>query len=418
MKVNEPTDYEKVFEVDGGKWGKKIQRMLDGSYRFVTLWGPKDESSIEKKKEMKMSEQDVNANAAGPAIDFPQLDDMVLEAQQADVVEDTKKTAVKMAFIGGGQGGCKIADTFYKNGYRRVLLVNTTAQDMAGLECKNQLIIGQVAGAGKNPEAGKKAAQEHREDILRAMKKALGNDVEHIIVCVGSGGGTGTGSCEVLVSVAKDFLKSINKDPKVGVLVTQPKKAEGAAVIDNSTKLLGSLFGMVDEKQISPLMVFDNQKILQMFPKASIAEFFNIANKNMVGLFDVFNQLCAQASPYSSLDVADYKTILNSGTVVFGMTPLGAVENDTAIAEAIEKNVKRGLFSEALKVEGATHAGGILVASKAALAKIPQSAFDAAFETLGRVLGGKGLILHSGIYEGGDNLGDKVLLYTIVGGLK
>lgn len=407
-------DSEKMFEVDHGRWGKKIQRLKDGTRRVLTMWGPRDEALVIEQKEMQMSETE-NANAG---MDFPVLDDMVLEAQQADVVEDTKKTAVKMGFVGGGQGGCKVADTFYGNGYRRVLLVNTTAQDMAGLEAPNKLVIGQVAGAGKNPEAGKKAAQEHREDILRAMKKALGNDVEHIIVCVGAGGGTGTGSCEVLVSVAKDFLKSLNKEPKVGVLVTLPKKAEGAAVIDNSTKLLGSLFGMVDDKSISPLMVFDNQKILQMFPKASIADFFKIANKNMVGLFNVFNELCAQASPYSSLDVADYKTILNSGTVVYGMTPLSNVESDTAIAEAIEKNVKRGLFSDTLKVEGATHAGAILVASKAKLQQIPQSAFDMAFETLGRVLGSKGLVLHSGIYEGNDSLGDKVLLYTIVGGLK
>jgi hypothetical protein len=58
------------------------------------------------------------------------------------------------------------------------------------------------------------------------------------------------------------------------------------------------------------------------------------------------------------------------------------------------------------------------VASKEMLAKIPQSSFDAAFETLGRVLGSKDLVLHSGIYEGPDSLGSAVWLYTIVGGIK
>lgn len=411
MDLQDLTGYEKVFDVDED-WRKKIVKLKDGSHRTVLIWGPKDKVGpvIEKdKEEVTMSNE----------MEFPQLDELVLQEQKADVVEDTKKTAVKMAFVGAGQGGCKVADTFYAQGYKRVLLVNTTAQDMAGLEAPSKLVIGGgISGAGKKPEAGKKAAQEAREDVLRAMKKAFGNDVEHVVVCAGAGGGTGTGSCEVLVEVAKDFMKSIGKDPKVGVLVTMPKKAEGAAVIQNAEKLMGTLFGLVDEKAISPLMVFDNEKILRMFPKASIADFFKIANKNMVGLFNVFNELCAQASPYSSLDVADYKTLLNSGTIVYGMTPLKDVESDTAIAEAIEKNVKKGLFTDSLKLEGATHAGGILVASKEMLAKIPQSSFDMAFETLGRVLGSKDLVLHSGIYEGPDSLGSTVLLYTLVGGIK
>lgn len=400
--------YEKTFDVDE-EWRKKIIKYKDGSQKVVTIWGP---AGIVNNKNAKLNEKE-------SVMEFPKLDELVLDEQKADTVEDVKKTAVKMGFIGGGQGGCKVADTFYVQGYRRVMLVNTTDQDMAGLTCGNKLIIGGgISGAGKKPEIGKKAAEGSREDILRAMKKAMGADVEHIIVCVGGGGGTGTGACDVLVQVAKDYLKSINKDPKVGVLVTMPKRAEGAAVVTNAEKLVGSLVDKAEAKDISPLMIFDNEKILRMFPKASIAEFFKIANNNMVGLFNVFNELCSQSSPYSSLDIADYKTLLGSGTVVYGMTPLKDVESDTAIAEAIEKNVKKGLFSESLNIAGATHAGAILVASKAMLEKIPQSSFDMAFETLSRCIGGKELVLHSGIYEGPDSLGTSVYLYSLIGGLK
>ena len=347
-------------------------------------------------------------------MDFPQLDELTLESQEARTVEDTKPTSIRMAFIGAGQGGCKIADEFWAQGYRRVLMVNTTELDMAGLECPHRLIIGGgVGGAGKNPEVGKKAAQASREEVLRACKKAFGNNVELVVVCTGAGGGTGSGSTPVLIDMARDYLASIGAPVHVGVIAAFPKKSEGASVTNNAQSLMAHLLDEAAAKRIAPLVVVDNEKIGRMFPKASITEFFKTANKNIAGLFNVFNELTAQASPYSSMDSADYRSILFGGGVVFGMMPITNTDEETAIAAAVEKNVKGGLLSDSISIVGATHAGAILVASKAKLATIPQSNLDMAFETLQRVMGGKNVVLHSGVYDGPDGLGEKAMLYTI-----
>jgi len=352
-------------------------------------------------------------------MEFPELDELNIEAEEGVTVEDGKATAVKMGFIGGGQGGCKIADEFYTSAYRRILLVNTTDQDMAGLNCPNKIIIGSgVAGAGKNPDVGRKAAEECREDILRACKKAFGSNVEWIMVTVGLGGGTGSGSCETLISVAKDYMISIDKEPRVGVIAAFPKKAEGLGVKTNAQKIMASLLDSIDSKTISPLIIMDNEKIGKMFPKATITNFYSIANKNIVGLFNVFNELAAMNSPYMTLDPADYKSLLSSGAIIFGMAPITNFEDDTVIASIIQKNVKSGLLSDSLSSKGASHAGAILVASKAMLETIPQSSFDMAFETLSRSIGTDNLVLHSGIYEGSESLGNKAMLYTIIAGLK
>lgn len=407
--IDRNRDYEKHFVVDEADH-KKIVKSVDGSIRVIDLYSDIKGSGKGPESILK----------GGNGMDFPQLDALNLEAQESTKVDDLKKTAVKVAFIGAGQGGCKIADEFWDQGYRRVLLVNTTDQDMVGLQCPNKKIFGvSNIGTGKNPEIGRKFAEEYREDILRACKKHFGNDTELVIICTGAGGGSGSGSTPVLIDVAKQFLASIGQpEGHVGVVAAFPKKSEGQSVMNNAQALMGKLIDRVDGKLISPLIVVDNDKIGKLFPKASITEFYKIANKNIAGLFNVFNELSSQSSPYSTLDPADLKSVLYSGVIVFGMTPITNMNDETAIAAAIEKNIKGGLLSEEFSLKGATHAGAILVATKAKMATIPQGSFDMAFETLQRVMGGKDLVLHSGIYEAPDELGDRCMLYTIAGGLK
>lgn len=352
-------------------------------------------------------------------MEFPQLDELSTEEQASGGnVDDTKPTAEKMAFIGVGQAGCKIADEFWKSGYRRVLLLNTTEQDMAGLECPNRLIIGKLkSGAGKNPAAGAQAATESKEEILRTLYKSIGSEFERVMICSSSGGGTGSGAMTVLVDIAKQYFSVFDRAPKVGAIVAGPKKAEGQAVGANHVKLMVALRALTKEKAISPLVLVDNDRISKMFPKASITSFHNIANRNVVGLFNVFNELAAQSSPYSTLDPADYKSVLDGGALVFGMTVVANPEDATALAAAIEKNTTGGLLSD-IALKGATHAGAVLVASPETLGKIPQSNLDLAFKSLARVLGGDALVLHQGVYEGPESLGGRAMFYSVVSGME
>lgn len=353
----------------------------------------------------------------GGDMDFPIVEEaMACEQVETKKIEDLMKTAVKFGFIGGGQAGGKILEHFYQQGYRRVLAVNTTAQDFSGLNYENKLLIGSNTGAGKDPNEGFKAATQDREKILRACREAFGPEVEHIMVVVASAGGSGSGSCEVLIDIAKQYLRSLNKEEKIGVIVALPKETEGQRAKENSERLLGKLKEQVSNKEISPFVVADNERILKLYPRVSISKFFEIANKSVTSMFNMFNQLSAQDSPYMTLDCADYKTILHSGVIVYGATPIINPEKDTALAEAIEKNTKSTLLAD-INIKGATHAGAILVATKEKLSEIPQENFDMAFQTLHRVLGSSNILLHTGIYEGPEVLKDKAYLYLMVGGV-
>lgn len=71
--------------------------------------------------------------SSGSAVDLPEFG-VPLEASvpsKPKVVEDTFQGAIKMAFVGAGQGGGRIAQAFYDMGYRRVCAVNTTPQDLS-----------------------------------------------------------------------------------------------------------------------------------------------------------------------------------------------------------------------------------------------------------------------------------------------
>lgn len=351
-------------------------------------------------------------------MNIPMIEDIQVNEIDEEVVTDERETAVHFGFLGGGQAGGKLAQQFYNIGYRRILAVNTTEQDMAGLTFPGRLIVGGgISGAGKNPKVGKKAAEDSREDILRACRKSFGTDIEHIMVLASAGGGTGSGACPVLIDIAKDYLVSLGKKPQVGVIVTTPKKSEGPTVNANAASLMANLQAQVDAKSIAPLVIADNEKITKSYPRVSIAKFYEVANQSIARLFSIFNELSCESSEFGNMDRADYKTILDAGTMVFGMSTIDKADSsDTALAEAAERNIKSGMLAD-VSLKGATHAGAIICASRAQLENIPQASFDMAFQTLCRTLASSDLLLHSGVYEGPETLGSKVILYTIVGGL-
>lgn len=377
----------------------------------------KDEERVVIEEQPKQTEEvKIPKKRGRKKMELPMMEDLEIQGQEK--IEDTKEFAVKFGFLGVGQGGGKLCQSFYGLGYRRILAVNTTAQDFEGLEFKSKLLIGEgISGAGKDPTVGFKAADSSREKILRACKDAFGDEVEHIMVCTSTGGGSGSGSTPVAIEVAQEYLKSIGKEAKVGVIACLPKASEGQKCVDNSNQLLQKVKPLVEQKIISPFIICDNEKILKMYPKVSIAKFYEAANRSISAMFSLFNELCAKNSAYQTLDVADYRSVLNSGVMIFGANTIqDASKSETLIAESVEKNMKNGLLAS-LELKGATHAGAILIASKAMLESIPQSALDLSFQAINRVLGGS-VVLHSGVYEGPESLESKALVYTMIGGLK
>src|ERR1035437_8470046 len=241
-----------------------------------------------------------------PDIQMP--DPACAVATEPEVEEDQKKVAIKFGFIGLGQAGGKIANEFWRLGYRRVLAINTASNDLAGLEIppKRQLILGDGSGAGKNPQRGSDAVRNQREDVLSLMKRTFGDKVDRILVLASGGGGTGCGGSVEMVRIAQDYMKSLGKSGNrtVGVLLALPKDSEKGASQVNAAGLVKTLFDMANQ-DLAPLIIVDNEQIARQWPNASVSDIFNLANRNVVGLLDIFNTLAVRESQFSSFDRAD-----------------------------------------------------------------------------------------------------------------
>ena len=132
----------------------------------------------------------VNANndSKNDTFDFamPDIPDPVEPAQVE--LKDKDAVGFKFGFIGAGQGGSKLAETFSQIGYARVGVINTADQDLATINVKNKLKFGEQQGAGKNREFAKQAFINHKEDVVDFIKQSVGTDIDRVFAVVGAGG--------------------------------------------------------------------------------------------------------------------------------------------------------------------------------------------------------------------------------------
>ncbi len=355
------------------------------------------------------------------AIDIPEaVMPPTTEVQVEDPHKDKFDSAVRMAFLGAGQGGGRIVQSFFNFGYRRVCAVNTTNQDLAPLSLPNKLVIGDNrGGAGKDPIEGELAAKESYEDIMDLLMRSWGESVEQMFVCVGAGGGSGTGSWPVLLDAMREYGKSTNIEKPfykhLGVIMTMPKRSEGARVQRNAHKAIGLALDKLEKHQISALILVDNAKIHELYPGLPVKMFWQVANDNFAGIFHTFNLLAAKDSEYNTFDRADLRSVIRNGMMIFGRTRVEKWSGKEDISVAVRQNLKKTLLADGFDLSKADMAGAIVVAHDEVLQTIPMENIDYAFNSLGRSLGNEGITLHNGIYEG-RRPGMEV--FTIISGLE
>jgi len=384
---------------------------------------PELEDPLYKKPISKAAEEIVSPHDGrdqGAGVDLPDTSFPPPPKAKEDATKDKFEGAVKMAFVGAGQGGGRIAQAFYDMGYRRVCAVNTTEQDLASLTMPNKLVIGNNrGGAGKDPEQGTMAAKESFEDIMDLLMRSWGEGVEQMYVCVGGGGGSGTGAWTVLLDAVREYGKSTNIEKPIqkslGVIMTMPKRSEGARVQKNALSALQGAVKMVEDKKIASLVIVDNAKIHELFPNLPVKQFWPVANQNFAAMMHTFNLLAAQNSEYNTFDRADFRSVLRNGMMIFGMTRVEEWSGKEDISQAVRQNLKSSLLADGFDLSKADMAGAIVVAHDDVLGSIPMENIDYAFHSLGRALGNEGITLHSGIYEG-RQAGMRV--FTIVSGLR
>ena len=357
------------------------------------------------------------------AVDIPDpMQAYVPPPPKEDPHKDKFEGAIKMAFVGAGQGGGRLADSFYNFGYRKVAAVNTTEQDLRGLkmpEDRKMVIGNNRGGAGKDPTQGEAAAKESYEDIMDHLMRCWGEGAEHLYVCVGGGGGSGTGSWPVLLEAMKDYAKSTNIEKPLfkhlGVILTLPKRSEGSRVQRNALMAVQTALEKLENNEISSLVLVDNSKIHELYPGLPVKMFWKVANDTFTGIFHTFNLLAAKDSDYNTFDRADYRSVVQNGLMIFGRTKVTHWRGKEDISQAVRQNLAGSLLADGFDLAQADMAGAIVVAHDDVLGEIPMENIDYAFNSLGRVLGNEGITLHSGIYEGRQ---PGMQVFTIVSGLE
>lgn len=229
--------------------------------------------------------------------------------------------------IGVGGGGSNAVNRMIDTGVQGVdfIAVNTDAQALNLSKAENRLQIGgkltRGLGAGANPEVGKKAAEESREQLENMLKGA-----DMVFVTAGMGGGTGTGAAPVIAQVAKD-LGALT----VGV-VTRPFTFEGRR---RSTHAFDGIEAL--KEKVDTLIVIPNDRLLELVDKntpmlEAFREADNVLRQGVQGISDLI------AVPgLINLDFADVKTIMTErGSALMG---IGVATGENRATEAAKKAI-------------------------------------------------------------------------------
>ena len=356
------------------------------------------------------------------AVDIPDIPLPSFENEESSIIEDEFDSAYKFAVAGVGQGGSRLAETFWKLGYRRVVAINTAAQDLKPISLpeKNKLLIG-GSGAGKNRKKAQAIFEEHKEDILDFLKNSFGTGIDRILVCIGAGGGTGAGGGPIVVDVCHDLCQSwgieqSDHEAKVGAVLALPTKSEGSRVKTNAKETAETLIKCSTSGTLSPLIILDNERIRHLYPKLSVNKFWNTANTSICSLFHLFNKIAAQDSEYTAFDKADLDTVMSSGIISFGAVPVkytGELVEETDISHAVRDNLKKNILAN-IDVNTGNVAACVVIGDKDTLDDTPQESLEHGFEQLTRLLG-EGSTVHRGIYHTSKK---GLVVYTIIGGIE
>jgi cell division GTPase FtsZ len=359
-----------------------------------------------------------------PDIEIPDIDleDYEVPEDEETAVEDEAGGSQVFAWIGSGQGGGRLAKAFYDRGYRKCIAVNTSNQDLDTLDLpKAQKLLLDVGeqGAGKDMSRGREAASKYKQHIFDLMRKIYGNNVDHLFVCIGAGGGSGSGSTDILIEVAKKYMKYIghdNPEKRVGVVLSLPTRGEAGSpqVAKNAHEVLDTTNKLAVNNEISPLIILDNAKIEKMYKGLTVKKFWPTVNNTISGLFHVFNVLTNQSSPYTSFDPTDYATVLQCGGVmVMGVAKLKEFEDEQSVSRAVKTNIEKTLLSD-VDISDARVAACVAVGGKDIMENTAglMDSLSYGFDTLSSLC--PNATLHRGIYE--DNK-DTLRLFTLVSGL-
>ena len=226
--------------------------------------------------------------------------------------------------IGVGGGGVNAINRMIEVGLKGVELIaiNTDAQALLMSDADVKLDVGRDLtrglGAGADPEVGRKAAEDHSEEIEEVLRGA-----DMVFVTAGEGGGTGTGAAPVVAEIAREVGALT-----IGV-VSRPFGFEGR----RRQTIAGD--GIVElREKADTVIVVPNDKLLEVVPKGTtmlaamkIAD--DVLRQGIQGICDLVT-----TPGLINLDLADVRTIMsNAGTAHMGIGEAGGEDRAKKAAE-------------------------------------------------------------------------------------
>ncbi|WP_299820909.1 cell division protein FtsZ [uncultured Pontibacter sp.] len=219
----------------------------------------------------------------------------------------SSKSIIKVIGVGGG--GSNAVNHMYSQGIKDVefIICNTDAQALKSSSVPTKLAIGQNLteglGAGANPEKGKHAALESKEEI----REMLSSDTKMVFITAGMGGGTGTGAAPVIAKVAKE-LGILTVGIVTAPFAFEGKKKKTAA--ENGVKELS--------ENCDTILVILNDKLREMFGNLTIREAFAKADNVLTTAAKSIAEIITVTAEVN-VDFEDVKTVMkDSGAAVMG----------------------------------------------------------------------------------------------------
>lgn len=303
--------------------------------------------------------------------------------------------SINVGVIGVGQCGSKLAEEFYKRGYTTVV-INTATQDLKPIQIpeRQKLFLDYaLGGAAKDLGTGQAAAEEYSEQILQMLQEHFA-DNEVLMLITSGGGGTGSGSAEVMVKLMAQL------DKPISVVFVLPMSSEDTLAKHNSIQTLSKLAKLAKEDIVNSLIVVDNAKIELLNPGLSMAEFWKTANNAIVEPLHLFNKLSSNPSPYTSLDPMDFtRVFVGTGDCsLYGMIEVENYMAEESIAEAIITNMENGLLASEFNLQQTRSVGVIVTGSKEILEQIPATNIEYGFAMVNKICS-EGTQVFRGVYE-------------------
>lgn len=242
---------------------------------------------------------------------------------------------IKVVGIGGG--GVNAVNRMIEQGLKGVefIAINTDAQALLMSDADVKLDVGRDStrglGAGADPEVGKKAAEDAKEEIEELLRGA-----DMVFVTAGEGGGTGTGGAPVVANIARK-LGALT----VGV-VTRPFSFEGKRRSNQAENGISAL-----RESCDTLIVIPNDRLLQMGDAAvSLMDAFRSADEVLLNGVQGITDLITTPG-LINVDFADVKGIMSgAGTALMG---IGSARGEGRSLKAAEIAINSPLLEASME---------------------------------------------------------------------